>query len=180
MDIEQQHYFMQIALELSRRALPDCLPNPPVGCVLVKDGQVVASGYTQKVGEHHAEVMALANYAGSLEEVSAFVTLEPCAFFGRTPSCALALIQRKISTIYVSLIDPDPRNNGKGLAMLREAGIEVIENVYRDQVATFLSPYLNLNRKLEQLISEFVEKGEATPDQYDENTATDQADQRAN
>src|SRR4051812_40296985 len=91
MDEESQRRFMSLALAEGRKALPDCIPNPPVGCVLVRDGRVVASGYTNRPGQPHAEAMALSQLAGLLSDVTAFVTLEPCSFRGRTPSCALEL-----------------------------------------------------------------------------------------
>ena len=138
-----QEKFMRLALEESQKALPHCRPNPPVGCVLVKEDKVVAVGHTQKPGDKHAEAAALARYPGSLEAVSAFVTLEPCSFHGRTPSCALALIERKVGKVYVSIKDPDPRNNGKGIALLRQAGIPVVEGVLAEEVESFLAPYLN-------------------------------------
>ena len=140
--MEQDKKYMSLALEESKKALPDCLPNPPVGCVLVKNGEVVSKGYTQAPGLHHAEASALASYAGSLEGVTAYVTLEPCSFHGRTPSCAEALSQRNISHVHVAVIDPDARNNGKGIAKLKEAGVKVTENTMSEAVAEFLSPYL--------------------------------------
>lgn len=133
---------MSMALEESKKALPDCLPNPPVGCVLVKDDAVVSLGYTKSPGDNHAEAAALANYSGSLEGVSAYVTLEPCSFHGRTPSCAEALISRKIDVVYVAMTDPDPRNSGKGITKLRRAGINVKENILSESVSQFLTPYL--------------------------------------
>lgn len=79
---------MRLALVQGRLALPECLPNPPVGCVLVKDNLVVSQGFTQPLGLHHAEAMALSRLPDECRGVSAFVTLEPCSFHGRTPSCA--------------------------------------------------------------------------------------------
>jgi pyrimidine deaminase RibD-like protein len=138
-----QEAFMAQALILSRHALPGCLPNPPVGCVLVRDGAVVAGGHTLAPGNFHAEAAALAMWKEpSLAGVSAFVTLEPCSFHGRTPSCALALIERGVRSVYIALRDPDPRNNGKGIELLTAAGIAVHENVLATQVAAFLAPYL--------------------------------------
>ncbi|MEP4545790.1 MAG: bifunctional diaminohydroxyphosphoribosylaminopyrimidine deaminase/5-amino-6-(5-phosphoribosylamino)uracil reductase RibD [Saccharospirillum sp.] len=135
--------FMKLALSESRKALPDCLPNPPVGCLLVKGGIVVASGYTKAPGRHHAEADALERYAGSLAGITAYVTLEPCSFHGRTPSCAEALIKRGLERIVVALVDPDPRNNGLGLEKLKRAGVEVVEGICSDEVGAFLNAYLN-------------------------------------
>ena len=134
---------MAMALEESKKALPNCLPNPPVGCVLVKDEVIIASGYTKQPGKNHAEASALQSVTGSLNNVVAYVTLEPCSFVGRTPSCAAALIKRNIKEVFVAIRDPDPRNSGKGIKMLRDAGIKVTENTLFDQVFAFISPYLN-------------------------------------
>jgi pyrimidine deaminase RibD-like protein len=143
MSIEQNNKYMRIALDESKKALPDCLPNPPVGCVLVKDGKIISRGYTKAPGKYHAEAEALNNYSGSLEGVSAYVTLEPCSFHGRTASCAKSLVSRQVSDVYVGIKDTDPRNNGKGIAILKNAGINVTENILSGPVMQFLDPYLN-------------------------------------
>ena len=146
---EQAQFFMAQALQLSQNALPECRPNPPVGCVLVKDGVVVAQGWTQAPGFHHAEAMALHDdkilNQGSLEDFSAFVTLEPCSFVGRTPSCAQTLVERKIGEVYVALLDPHPKNQGLGIKILENAHISVCIGVYEDIVKEFLDPYLIRN-----------------------------------
>lgn len=136
--------FMARALEESRRALPACRPNPPVGCVIVRDGQVLTTGFTNPPGQHHAEAMALAALAPEqrLAPFDVYVTLEPCSFFGRTPSCALTLLQYPLGTVYVSLLDPDPRNNGKGVDILRNAGVHVEVGLLADRVRPFLGQYL--------------------------------------
>ena len=133
---------MLAALQLSKQALPNCRPNPPVGCVLVKDQQIISTGFTQKPGAMHAEAQALAELQLPLIDVCAYVTLEPCSFVGRTPACAQSLIDSKISRVVIAILDPDPRNNGRGLAMLEAAGIEVKLGVCTSQVQSFLSPYL--------------------------------------
>ncbi|OUR92026.1 riboflavin-specific deaminase [Gammaproteobacteria bacterium 42_54_T18] len=143
MNRESHSKFMAMALEESKKALPNCLPNPPVGCVLVQDGKVLASGYTKEPGSNHAEASAIQSITGSLENVVAYVTLEPCSFKGRTPSCANALIERNINEVFVAIEDPDPRNSGNGIKMLRDAGIKVTENILSDSVFQFLSPYLS-------------------------------------
>ncbi|CAM3998691.1 bifunctional diaminohydroxyphosphoribosylaminopyrimidine deaminase/5-amino-6-(5-phosphoribosylamino)uracil reductase RibD [Pseudomonas wadenswilerensis] len=135
--------FMHQALSEGRRALPTCLPNPPVGCVLVRDGRIIARGFTQAPGQHHAEAMAMAQFDGDADGVTAYVTLEPCSFHGRTPSCATALIKRGIKRVFVAMLDPDPRNAGAGIALLEQAGIEVIIGLLQAQAAGDLTPYLN-------------------------------------
>ncbi|WP_081726688.1 bifunctional diaminohydroxyphosphoribosylaminopyrimidine deaminase/5-amino-6-(5-phosphoribosylamino)uracil reductase RibD [Methylophilus sp. 5] len=143
---------MHHALRVGRQAWPACRPNPPVGCVLVKEGRVVASGYTQPPGKHHAEAMALARVAGDLSEVTAYVTLEPCAFHGRTPSCAQALAASGIKRVVIATLDPDPRNAGAGVEILKAAGVEVIVGVLEQQVLKEIGGYLlvpySANRQL--------------------------------
>ena len=97
-------YFMRAALLEGRKALPLCLPNPPVGCVLVKAEKIIASGHTQAPGMNHAEAMALAQISGDLTGVTAYVTLEPCSFHGRTPSCAKAIIASGIDRVVVAML----------------------------------------------------------------------------
>jgi pyrimidine deaminase RibD-like protein len=134
--------FMREAIAEGRRAMPACLPNPPVGCVLVRGGKIVARGFTQPPFEHHAEPHALSQLEGNLPDVTAFVTLEPCAFHQRTPSCAKEMIARKIGAVYSALIDPHPKNRGRGLQMLRDAGITVIADFLADEARPHLEPYL--------------------------------------
>ena len=130
------------ALEISRNALPNCIPNPPVGCVLVKDNTVVSEGYTQAIGGNHAEVQALNSYDGTLDGVVAYVTLEPCSFVGRTPACANTLVKSGIKHVVVSMLDPDERNSGKGITILERGGIKVDIGLCYEQVSSFLAQYL--------------------------------------
>ena len=139
---------MLLALGVSRKALPACLPNPPVGCVLVRSGRVVASGYTHGPGSFHAEAHALSALAGTLEDVQAYVTLEPCSFHGRTPSCALELVNRRIGAVFVALLDPHPRNRGKGIEILRQAGISVVVGIAEREVTRFIGPHLHRSTHL--------------------------------
>jgi pyrimidine deaminase RibD-like protein len=134
--------FMLRALEVSKRALPNCIPNPPVGCVLVKNGEIVSEGFTRPIGGNHAEVEAINGYSGSLNNVIAYVTLEPCAFEGRTPSCAKVLASSKISKVVVALKDLDPRNNGKGIKTLINSGIQVDVGIAETEVSEFINQYL--------------------------------------
>lgn len=130
------------ALEIAQNALPQCQPNPPVGCVLVKDNLIVSEGYTQKIGGNHAEVEAILAHPASLSNVTAYVTLEPCSFEGRTPSCAKMLVDEGISKVIIAMLDPDPRNNGKGVQILESAGVIVELGLCQKEVNAFLAPYL--------------------------------------
>ncbi len=121
------------AIQLADKGRYSSHPNPRVGCVLVCQGEVIGEGYHVRAGEGHAEVNALANvaarFAGDVSTgakgATAYITLEPCSFQGRTPSCAEALIAAGVTRVVVAMPDPDPRNAGKGIQMLRQAGIEV-------------------------------------------------------
>jgi len=135
---------MAEALKDSRQALPVCLPNPPVGCVIVRGHDIVARGFTQAPGQPHAEAAALLNlgHVADPHDLALFVTLEPCAFVGRTPSCARALVASGIRDIYVGTLDPDPRNSGAGIAIMRDAGLSVRVGVPEPEVLAFIGPYL--------------------------------------
>jgi riboflavin biosynthesis protein RibD len=136
--------YMFHALSEGRMALPACLPNPPVGCVLVQSGAIIGRGHTQPPGGPHAEIGALAASQGDLADATLYVTLEPCSFHGRTPSCAQAIIARGIRNVVVAIIDPDPRNNGAGIEKLRAAGIDVRLGIMEEEARADLGPYLNL------------------------------------
>jgi riboflavin biosynthesis protein RibD len=140
--------FMRTALLEGRKALPLCLPNPPVGCVLVQDGIIVARGHTQPPGQHHAEAMAISQISGDLSSIAAYVTLEPCSFQGRTPSCAQALVASGIKQVFVAMLDPDSRNAGAGIQILRDGGIQVSIGLLEHQAQIDLEPYLFRNSPL--------------------------------
>ena len=118
------HGMMARALQLAERGLWTTSPNPRVGCVLVRAGQVVGEGWHEKAGEAHAEVHALRAAGDQAKGATAYVTLEPCSHHGRTPPCAEALIAAGVSRVVAAMTDPNPLVAGQGLAMLRAAGIE--------------------------------------------------------
>jgi diaminohydroxyphosphoribosylaminopyrimidine deaminase/5-amino-6-(5-phosphoribosylamino)uracil reductase len=120
---------MRAALALARRGLGNAWPNPAVGCVLVKDGRVIGRGWTQPGGRPHAETEALRRAGAAARGATAYVTLEPCSHHGRTPPCCEALAGAGIARVVMAMRDPDPRVNGRGLAMLRGAGIAVEEGL---------------------------------------------------
>lgn len=122
------HRFMQLALDLAKRGLNTTTPNPRVGAVLVRDGEVIGSGFTQPPGFAHAEVAAIEDAKKNGHDPrgsSAYVTLEPCSHFGKTPPCALALIDAGVSRVIAAMEDPNPLVSGQGFDALRNAGIEV-------------------------------------------------------
>jgi len=117
--------FMRRALELAVKAIGKTSPNPLVGCVIVRDNEVVGEGYHLKAGTPHAEVHALAAAGDQAIGATAYVTLEPCSHFGRTPPCADALIRAKLKRVVVAIKDPNPLVAGRGLDRLLEAGVQV-------------------------------------------------------
>ena len=137
----QVTYFMKEAQQEGKKALPACLPNPPVGCVIVREGRIIARGHTSEPGGAHAEAMALNELADDTDG-ALFVTLEPCSFHGRTPSCAQRIVTTNIKQVYVGVIDPDPRNNGSGIALIEKAGIAVHVGTLAASINNELQPYL--------------------------------------
>jgi diaminohydroxyphosphoribosylaminopyrimidine deaminase/5-amino-6-(5-phosphoribosylamino)uracil reductase len=124
---------MRAALSLARRRLGCTWPNPSVGCVIVNHGRVVGRATTAASGRPHAETQALAMAGEAARGGTAYVTLEPCCFHGRTPPCTDALIAAGIVRVVVGARDPDPRVDGAGIRRLREAGIEVVEGVLPEE-----------------------------------------------
>ena len=104
-------------------------PNPIVGCVVVKNGKIIAEGYHEKIGKFHAERNALLNAKENVEGADLYVTLEPCSHFGKTPPCTDIIIEKKIKRVIVGTLDPNPLVSGKGIEKLKNAGIEVITGI---------------------------------------------------
>ncbi|UFS71205.1 bifunctional diaminohydroxyphosphoribosylaminopyrimidine deaminase/5-amino-6-(5-phosphoribosylamino)uracil reductase RibD [Geomonas sp. RF6] len=132
---------MRRALALARRGLGRTSPNPAVGCVIVKDGEIVGRGYHKKAGTPHAEVHALADAGALAEGADVYVTLEPCAHYGKTPPCAKALVEARVARVFVAVVDPNPLVGGKGIAILREAGIEVETGILEEECREINEPF---------------------------------------
>ncbi|KAF1691546.1 riboflavin biosynthesis protein RibD [Pseudoxanthomonas koreensis] len=116
---------MERALELAARGLYTARPNPMVGCVVVRDGELVGEGWHPRTGEPHAEVFALRQAGARARGATAYVTLEPCAHHGRTPPCADALVEAGVARVVAAMRDPFPRVDGAGFARLQAAGVDV-------------------------------------------------------
>ncbi|MFE8102681.1 bifunctional diaminohydroxyphosphoribosylaminopyrimidine deaminase/5-amino-6-(5-phosphoribosylamino)uracil reductase RibD [Brenneria goodwinii] len=123
--LPQDERYMARALELARRGRFTTAPNPNVGCVIVKDGEIVGEGYHLRAGEPHAEVHALRMAGEQARGATAYVTLEPCSHHGRTPPCADALIAAGIARVVAAMQDPNPQVAGRGLHRLQQAGVDV-------------------------------------------------------
>jgi diaminohydroxyphosphoribosylaminopyrimidine deaminase/5-amino-6-(5-phosphoribosylamino)uracil reductase len=133
--------FMDQALSLARLAQGQSSPNPAVGAVIVKDDAVVGQGYTQPVGSHHAEIVAL-NQAGDLARGgSLYVTLEPCCHYGRTPPCTEAIIAAGIGEVHMAMFDANPLVSGKGKAALEQAGISIYTGEHEAEAREIIEAY---------------------------------------
>ena len=135
-------FFMARAVRLARRGLYSTDPNPRVGCVLVKAGEIVGEGWTEPAGGPHAERMALDRAGGNAAGATAFVTLEPCNHTGRTGPCAQALTAARVARVVCAGSDPNPLVGGAGIRCLREAGVEVATGVLEASAAGLNPGYL--------------------------------------
>jgi diaminohydroxyphosphoribosylaminopyrimidine deaminase / 5-amino-6-(5-phosphoribosylamino)uracil reductase len=123
--MNKDHYFMKMALDLAATAKGRTNPNPVVGAILVKDGVIVGSGLHRKAGEPHAEVHAFRMAGDHAKGATLYVTLEPCSHYGKTPPCANLVKESEVSRVVVAMQDPNPQVAGRGIGLLRDAGIEV-------------------------------------------------------
>ena len=139
---DEKEFYMQRAITLAEKGKGRVNPNPLVGAVVVKDGKIIGEGYHEYYGGLHAERNALKNCKESSEGATLYVTLEPCCHYGKTPPCTEAIIEHGIARVVIGMEDPNPLVAGKGIAFLREAGIEVVcgieEEALREQNRVFL------------------------------------------
>ena len=125
--------YMKRAIELAKKGVGYVNPNPMVGAVIVKNNEIIGEGYHERYGEFHAERNALLNCKEDPKGATIYVTLEPCCHQGKTPPCTDAIIESGISKVVVGSVDPNPLVAGKGLEILRNNGIEVVENVLKEE-----------------------------------------------
>lgn len=135
-------YYMKRALELARFGEGHTAPNPLVGAVIVKDGQIIGEGWHALYGGPHAEIMAFQSLNASAEGATLYVTLEPCSHFGKTPPCVDAIIAHKISKVVVAMLDPNPLVSGRGIQKLTEHGITVKTGILESESADLNEPFL--------------------------------------
>jgi diaminohydroxyphosphoribosylaminopyrimidine deaminase/5-amino-6-(5-phosphoribosylamino)uracil reductase len=143
--------WMQTALQEACKGVGKTAPNPPVGAVIVKNGQSLGLGWHRKAGAPHAEVEAIraattAHGADALKGATAYITLEPCSTTGRTPACTAGLIQAGISRVVYACQDPNPHHAGAADALLRQAGIEVVSGVLNEACEKILRPFFKVQR----------------------------------
>jgi len=139
--------FMAEAIQLARRGLSTVTPNPCVGCVLVKDEKIVGRGWHMKAGDAHAEVNAIADAGDNAKGATAYISLEPCSFIGKTGACTNALQAAGIVRVVSAMQDPNPNVSGQGNALLRAAGLDVSEGLMAEQAATLNRGFIKRMQK---------------------------------
>ena len=126
-------YFMKKAIELAKKGVGKVNPNPLVGAIIVKEGEIIGEGYHEKYGEAHAEVNAFKSLKEDPSGATLYVTLEPCSHYGKTPPCVDMIIENKINKVIIGMIDPNPLVAGNGINKLIAAGIEVKSGILEDE-----------------------------------------------
>ena len=134
--------YMKRALELAKRGEGHTAPNPLVGAVIVKDGEIIGEGWHAKYGGPHAEINAIQNLTQSAEGATLYVTLEPCAHYGKTPPCVDAIISHRFAKVIVAMLDPNPLVRGKGVEKLESEGIEVLTGMLEAEASEINEPFL--------------------------------------
>jgi diaminohydroxyphosphoribosylaminopyrimidine deaminase / 5-amino-6-(5-phosphoribosylamino)uracil reductase len=133
--------FMAAALKQAAKGVGYTSPNPAVGCVIVKDGHIVGKGYHHKAGQPHAEILALHEAGDQAIGADIYVTLEPCCIYGKTPPCTDTLVKSGVKRVIIGTVDPNPKVNGQGVRILRDAGIEVATEILEDQCREIIGGY---------------------------------------
>ncbi len=144
---KKHEYYMRLAMKLAMKASGMVSPNPMVGSIVVKDGKIIGKGYHKKAGLRHAEVAALDEAQGRAKGATLYVTLEPCAHFGRTPPCVERIIASDVKEVIVGMIDPNPLNNARGISILKQHNIKVEVGFLEDEL-----------RKLNEVFLKYITK----------------------
>ena len=144
---QQDKFFMREALKLAKKGMSWTNPNPMVGAVIGKDGQIIAKGYHKRVGLPHAEIEALNAAKTSIKGATLYVNLEPCSHYGRTPPCVNTIIKSGITRVVCSSLDPNPKVHGKGIAILQKAGIEVSVGILEKETRSLNETFFTFHEK---------------------------------
>ena len=141
--------YMQVCIDLALKGFPLAFPNPMVGCVIVHNDSIIGQGYHQQCGSHHAEVNAIASVENKelLEQSTLYVSLEPCAHFGKTPPCADLIVKSKIPRVVIGSLDTFSEVNGKGIQRLKETGIEVLTKVLEKECRAINKRFFTFHEK---------------------------------
>lgn len=140
--MQNDDFYMGIALSEARKGEGRTSPNPCVGAVIVRDDIVISKGYHKKAGTPHAEVNAIKNTTASLAGSTIYVTLEPCNHTGRTPPCTQLIVEKGITRVVIGVTDPNPLVDGSGIDFLREHGLEVVVGILRDECEEIIRPFV--------------------------------------
>jgi len=153
----QNQKLMMRAIELAKMAMNRTSPNPKVGCVIVKDGKIIAEGYHKKFGLAHAEVEALRKAGNGAKGADLYVSLEPCCHYGKTGPCTKAIIKAGIRNVFVAVKDPNPKVDGKGIAELKKAGIKVEAGLCRKDAELLNAPFFKgIKKKMPFVIAKIA------------------------
>ncbi|MDX1432576.1 MAG: bifunctional diaminohydroxyphosphoribosylaminopyrimidine deaminase/5-amino-6-(5-phosphoribosylamino)uracil reductase RibD [Gammaproteobacteria bacterium] len=152
MSLAEDNVWMGRALDLARRGLYTADPNPRVGCVIVKDGEMIGEGWHARAGEPHAEIHALAAAGTRARGATAYVSLEPCRHHGRTGPCTVALIEAGVQRVVAAMRDPNPRMAGRGLADLARAGVRVDDGVLAPEAEALNAGFVSRHRRGRPLV----------------------------
>lgn len=139
--------YMKFAIKEAIKGVGRTSPNPAVGAVVVRDGVVLAKGYHKKAGTPHAEIQAINNASGSLQQATIYVTLEPCSHTGKTPPCCEAIARTGISRVVIGMIDPNPLVSGRGIFYLQDKGIEVVSGILQSECEAINQPFIKYIKK---------------------------------
>lgn len=148
-----QEKYMRLAMQLAKKGKGKTSPNPMVGALVVKNNRIIGKGYHEKAGTDHAEVMALDEAAKSAKGSTLYVTLEPCAHFGKTPPCVDRIIKSQVKEVIVGMIDPNPLNNGRGVAILRRHKIKVKVGFLEDELSKINEAFIKYITKRMPLLT---------------------------
>ena len=141
--MHSHEFYMKRAIELAKGGWGRTNPNPLVGAVIVKDGKIISEGFHEVVGESHGEVCAIKNATSSVAGSTMYVNLEPCSHYGRTPPCVKAIIEAGIKKVVIAMIDPNPKVSGRGVNILKEAGVEVEVGVMEKEARALNEIFIN-------------------------------------
>ncbi|MBK7150005.1 MAG: bifunctional diaminohydroxyphosphoribosylaminopyrimidine deaminase/5-amino-6-(5-phosphoribosylamino)uracil reductase RibD [Bacteroidetes bacterium] len=146
--MRSDEYYMQRCLALAEKGLPDVAPNPMVGCVIVHNDEIIGEGYHMKYGDAHAEVNAIhaVQNQALLPYSTLYVSLEPCSHYGKTPPCANLIIHHKIKRVVIGCHDPNPLVSGKGIQLLKDAGVEVITGIWEQACSNLNKRFIKYHR----------------------------------
>ena len=139
--------YMRMALELAGQGEGKVSPNPMVGCVVVKEGKVIATGYHEAYGGYHAERNALLHCQEDTEGAELYVNLEPCCHYGKTPPCTEIILEKKIKKVYVGCLDSNPKVAGKGIEILRQHGVEVVTGILEEECRAINEVFFHYMKK---------------------------------